>query len=183
MKVINFFGAPGAGKTTISMKVCAELKTEQIDAELSLEIVKQHIFAGNENMLSYQNYIFAEQERQLRILDNSQEVEFAITDAPLLNSAFYEPEKYPVFFKELVFEMFRSYDNINFLIKRTHPFSNQGRVHNEIQSNLIEAKLPVFLMNHNIPFIEINSTDDIKENILDYIIKNHRVDGYIRKKR
>ncbi len=112
MKVINFFGAPGAGKSTTAMLLTSMFKQSQIDAEVSLEFVKEYIHAGNENLLAYQNYIFAQQERQLRILLDSKEAEFVCTDSPLLLSVFYAPEKYSVFFKDLVFEVFNSYDNI-----------------------------------------------------------------------
>lgn len=178
MKVINFFGAPGVGKSTIAMLLTSMLKQSQIDAEVSLEFVKEYIHAGNENLLAYQNYIFAQQERQLRILLDSKEAEFAITDAPLLHSVFYAPQNYPSYFKDLVFEIYHSYDNVNFLINRSHKYSFNSRIHSEDESLLIAKKMPVFLMNHNIPFIEINSDDDIKEKVFDYILNNHRVDNY-----
>lgn len=174
MKVINFFGAPGVGKSTMAMLLTAMLKQSQIDAEVSLEFVKEYIHAGNNNLLSYQNYIFAQQERQLRILLDSKEAEFALTDAPLLLSVFYAPEKYPIYFKDLVFEIFHSYDNINFLINRKHPYSFNGRIHSEEKSDLIAKKLPAFLINNNIPFIEIDSNVNIKKVLFDYIINEKR---------
>jgi len=182
MKVINFFGAPGVGKTTTAMWLTSSLKKMNIDAEISLEFVKEYILSGNDNLLAYQNYIFAQQDRQLRILQTSQEVEFAVTDAPLLHSAFYEPEKYPIYFKDLVFEIFNSYDNINFFIKRNHPYSHQARIHDEKKSDYITKKLPAFLRNYNIPFIEINSTDDMEEKVLTHVL-NNRVTNYQRKER
>ena len=111
MKVINFFGAPGAGKTTMALYVTHMLNKSQIDAQVSLEFVKEYIHSGSEHLLAYQNFIFAQQERQLRILLDSKEVEFAITDSPLLLSVFYAPENYPYYFKDLVFEIFHSYEN------------------------------------------------------------------------
>lgn len=185
MKVINFFGAPGVGKSTIAMLLASMLKQNQIDAEVSLEFVKEYIHAGNNNLLAYQNYIFAQQERQLRILLDSKEAEFVITDAPLLHSVFYAPENYPVYFKDLVFEIYHSYDNVNFLIKRKHNYSFNSRIHSEEQSKIIARKLPIFLMNNNIPYIEINSDDDIKETVFKYLLENHRVKDYYenRKKR
>lgn len=185
MKVINFFGAPGVGKSTIAMLLTSMLKQNQIDAEVSLEFVKEYIHAGNNNLLAYQNYIFAQQERQLRILLDSKEAEFVITDAPLLHSVFYAPENYPVYFKDLVFEIYHSYDNVNFLINRKHKYSFNSRIHSEEQSNIIARKLPLFLMNNNIPYIEINSDEDITENVFNYLLENHRVKNYYenRKKR
>lgn len=174
MKVINFFGAPGVGKSTLAMLVTAMLKRSQVDAEVSLEFVKEYIHTGSENLLAYQNYIFAQQERQLRILLDSCECEIAVTDAPLIHSAFYAPDDYPLYFKNLVFEIFNSYDNVNFFINRNHPYSYNGRIHSEEKSNLISKKLPLFLINNNIPFIEINSDDDIEKIVFDLIMKDHR---------
>jgi adenylate kinase family enzyme len=183
MKVINFFGAPGVGKSTMAMFLTSLFKQSQVDAEVSLEFVKEYIHAGNENLLAYQNYIFAQQERQLRILLDSKEAEFAVTDAPLLHSVFYAPEKYPVYFKDLVFEIFHSYENINFLINRKHPYSFNGRIHSEEKSDLIAKKLPAFLMNHNIPYIEIDSDEDVKEKIFKYLMENHRDLEYQKNKK
>lgn len=183
MKVINFFGSPGVGKTRQTMRLTAKLKEAQIDTEASLEVVKEHIHSGSEHLLAYQNFIFSQQERQLRILSDSNEVEFAITDAPLLHSVFYAPENYHVYFKDLVFEIFNGYDNINYFINRNHPYSHQGRIHDEQKSNLISKQMKNFLINHSIPFTEILSTDDVEDIIFPKIILDHRVPHYLENKR
>lgn len=182
MKVINFFGAPGVGKTTKTLELTALMKKNQLDVEPSLEIVKEYIYSGANSWLSYQNFIFATQDRHLRILADSRENEFAVTDGPLLNNVFYAPKKYPVFFKELVFEVFNSYDNINFFIKRSHSYSHQGRIHNEQESIKIHNQMYNFLINHNISFIEINSTDEIND-VFEMIMEYHRISDYEENKK
>ena len=183
MKVINFFGAPGAGKTTMALYVTHMLNKSQIDAQVSLEFVKEYIHSGSEHLLAYQNFIFAQQERQLRILLDSKEVEFAITDSPLLLSVFYAPENYPYYFKDLVFEIFHSYENINYFVKRNHPYSYRGRVHDEEKSNIINKKMQAFLINNNIPFTELESTDDLDKLILNDLILNQRDEDYQKNKK
>jgi nicotinamide riboside kinase len=183
MKVINFFGSPGVGKTTSTMELTSMLKKSQVDAEASLEVVKEYIHSNSEHLLSYQNYIFAQQERQIRIFKDSNEVEIAVTDAPLLHSAFYAPDTYPVFFKELVFEIFQGYENVNFFINRKHEYSHQGRIHDEDKSDLISRKLRAFLINHSIDFVEIDSTDNIKEKVFAHIMEHHRVPNYAATKK
>ena len=183
MKVINFFGAPGAGKTTHTMALTAMLNQAQVDAQASFEFVKEYIHSNSEHLLSYQNFIFAQQERQLRILQESREYEFAVTASPLLLSVEYAPKDYPVYFKDLVFEMFHSYDNINFFIHRNHPFSHQGRIHDEEQSQLISRKQKSFLINHGIPFTEIKSTDDLVKHVVEPIMKHHRIEGFAQSRR
>lgn len=182
MKVINFFGAPGVGKTTKTLELTALMKKTQLDVEPSLEIVKKYIYSGANMLLSYQNFIFAQQDRQLKILEDSKENEFAVTDAPLLNNLFYAPKKYPVFFKDLVFEIYNSYDNVNFFVNRTHEYSNQGRIHNEKDSLRLTKLMHTFLINHNVSFIEINSTDEIKD-VYDMIMEYHRVADYEKNKK
>ena len=82
----------------------------------------------------------------------------------------------------MVFELFNSYDNINFFIKRTHNYSHQGRIHNEQQSDKITNQMFAFLVNHNISFIEINSTDNTND-IFDMILEYHRVPNYEKNKK
>ncbi len=183
MKVINFFGAPGAGKTTMTLELGTLFKKNQVDVGVSLEMVKEYIHSGNENFLSYQNYIFAHHERQLRIFQNSREIEFALSDSPLPLSVFYEPENYPVYFKDLVFEFFNSFDNINYFVERNHEYSHQGRVHNKQQSEIIHRNMMAFLMNNNVPFTVIKSTDDVQEHIFHDLMQNHRVQDYLVNKK
>jgi hypothetical protein len=172
MKVVNMFGAPGVGKTTKALKTTALLKEMQIDAEISLEVVKPYIYAGTEKLLAYQNYIFADQDRHIRFLLDSREAEFAITDSPLLLPILFAAKDQATYFKDLVFETFNGYDNINFFIHRNHPYSFNSRIHNEEQSILFSKKLYAFLVNNNIPFIELNSTDSTEEIIISHLLKN-----------
>jgi hypothetical protein len=183
MKVINFFGAPGVGKTTNALLLTAILKKLGIDTEISLEFVKEYIFTNNEDMIAFQNHIFSEQERKLRVFSKSNEVEFAIADSPLLLSAYYAPKDYAIYFKDLVFEIFNTYENINFFVNRNHSYSHQGRKHNEEESIFINKNIKAYLINNNIPFIEINSTDNLEDFVIPYLLENHRDKDYQTNKR
>lgn len=181
MKVINFFGAPGVGKTRSTMLLSAYLK-EFVDAEASFEVVKEYIHAKNYNLLSHQLYILALQDRQLQILQSSNEVEFAVTDAPLLHSIQYGQDKYHFSYQELIFSLFNSYDNINYFITRNHAYSHQGRIHNEKESDEISREMKSFLINSGVPFKEIKSTDNLRETVMKDLLENHRVEGYYERK-
>jgi hypothetical protein len=183
MKVINFFGAPGVGKTNNALLLTAILKKLGIDTEISLEFVKEYIFTNNEDMIAFQNHIFSEQERKLRVFSKSNEVEFAIADSPLLLSAYYAPKDYAIYFKDLVFEIFNTYENINFFVNRNHSYSHQGRKHNEEESIFINKNIKAYLINNNIPFIEINSTDNLEDFVIPYLLENHRDKDYQTNKR
>lgn len=82
-----------------------------------------------------------------------------------------------------MFEIFNEYDNINFFINRKHSYSHQGRIHDEKTSDLISKKLRTFLINHNIKFVEINSTDDLRGILFDQLMLNHRIVNYQQTKK
>ena len=56
---INFFGAPGSGKSTLSAIVFAKLKMMGVNCELVTEFAKDKVWEKNNEALSNQIYIFA----------------------------------------------------------------------------------------------------------------------------
>lgn len=182
MKVINFFGAPGVGKTTKALGLTERLKIAGVDVEISLEIAKDFILEKNERGLIDQMYIVSHHEKKQRICLDSKEVEMLVTDAPLLHCAYYAPENFAAGFKDLVIEMFNCYDNLNFFVNRNHQYTNQARVHNEDRSIIVNQKMKSFLINNNIPHIDINSTDELNDSVIPYILEKHRVKGYLESK-
>ena len=84
MKVINIFGAPGAGKSTTASGLFYEMKKHWIECEYIQEFAKELVWSDSTHLLSQQNYIFAEQERRLNRLN--QKIDVAISDSPLILS-------------------------------------------------------------------------------------------------
>ena len=127
MLVVNLFGAPGAGKSTVAAGVFHQLKQRGHIAEYAPEYAKELVWEGRGDLLADQLYILAQQNRRLMRVDGR--VDVVITDSPLLLSAVYIPPGYPSSFKPFVVDMFRSYRNLNFYLHRTVPYQNVGRVH------------------------------------------------------
>lgn len=88
--VINFFGAPGAGKSTGAAYVFSLLKARGVNAELISEFAKQKVWEGNDTALGNQLYVFGKQQYAMaRCRD---QVDVIVTDAPLMNSVYYNSD-------------------------------------------------------------------------------------------
>lgn len=168
MKIINFFGSPCAGKSTAASGLFNEMKRHNYRCEYVTEVAKDYIYDGSAHILSDQLLILAEQCRRInRLLDKN--IDYAITDAPVLFSSFYALDSYPECFHELCLHMFKKHENINIFVHRTHPYNNLGRVHNEDQSNAIAQKMHAYLINNAIPFVDITAKNATSETLLQYI--------------
>jgi len=161
MKVINFFGAPGAGKSTTAAGFFYELKKRWVSAELVGEFAKELVWSDSGHLLSQQNYVFAHQEHRLNRLIGK--VDVAVCDAPLLLSAFYAPENYPLSFNQSVFDFFNLYENVNILVRRSHEYAKDGRLQNEQEADAIALGLENFLKDNGIPFyaVKANNTNPV----------------------
>jgi hypothetical protein len=115
------------------------MKIRNIKCELVTEYAKDMTFEKRTNILSDQLYILAKQNRKLsRLLG---EVDYIITDSPLLIGLMYVPENYFFGFSSLVQEIFDSYENINFFIRRTKPYQTYGRNQTEEEAKEIDSNL------------------------------------------
>lgn len=167
LKVINFFGAPGAGKTTAALSFTAYLKRMGYSAEYVPEFAKTQVWSETTHLLSKQNWVFAQQEFSLSILDGK--IEYAILDSPLLLSAYYAPKDYPKAFEHLCLHFFNTYDNFNFFMKRDHAYQEIGRIQNESEAFVVERDLLAFLDRNKISFKEIKASECEPEKILDFV--------------
>lgn len=134
--VINLFGGPGCGKSTIAAGLFYKLKCAGIfDCELVTETAKDIIWSGAPHQLANQSYVFGDQYFRLWRLIGK--VDIIITDSPILLSINYDVNQSENF-ANLVVEKFNSFNNLNFYIPRTdyeQPFVLNGRV-NDLESSL-----------------------------------------------
>lgn len=173
MKVINLFGAPGAGKSTTMLGLTYKMKMMGLSVENTPEFFKELILEGSDKAdFGGQLVILGEQNRRLARLINKND--FAVTDCPLPLVGFYAPEKYVEGFHEFVNNLYNRYDNsMNYFIVRKHEFENEKRIHDEKESDLISTELPKYLEKFNVPFKYIESGDDLVDIIIDDLIENN----------
>jgi hypothetical protein len=122
--------------------------------------------------LSDQLMVLANQHHPLHVL--KEQVDFVINDGPfLLSTAYYQtnynlPEKV---FKDLVIQMFKTYDNINIFINRNpeYAFEQTGRNESEQESMIIDSKIKGILIENNIKFIELQSSKNTHKDIFEIL--------------
>ncbi|WP_051346578.1 AAA family ATPase [Bradyrhizobium sp. th.b2] len=139
-KVINLIGGPGCGKSTTAAGLFFAMKCAGHRCELVTEFAKELTYDKNWIDLKRQLYVLAEQERRQRRLLG--EVDFIITDCPLLLSIAYisDPMDHRAV-DESARNLWAHYDNINFGLIRTKPYRNYGRSQSESEARAIDHKL------------------------------------------
>lgn len=163
--ILNFFAGPGAGKSTTTAQVFADLKKKNFNVELVTEYAKDLVWEDRMNvLLEDQLYILAKQARKLhRIADK---VDYVITDAPLVQGLMYKPHEYFTGFEPLVVEIFKTYNNENYFLKRMTKYDPVGRYQDEQGAINIDVQLMELLDRHNIPYTIIEDINQASEIIL-----------------
>ena len=152
MKVINMFGAAGSGKSTNSAGLAYELKKDGFKVELVTEFAKELCITKSEHLLENQIWVFGNQYHKMKYL--SDDLDFIITDSPIMLSAWYG-KKYNYQFESLyslIKEVHNSFDNINIFLERAHSWDPYARVQSEEESNQDSTDLQDFLKENQISF-------------------------------
>jgi ABC-type oligopeptide transport system ATPase subunit len=137
MKVINIAGGPGCGKSTTAAGLFNIMKLQGFRVELVTEVAKDLTWDEAYKVRSNQLRTFALQDHSLRRLKGKRD--YVITDSPLWLSLLYcDKEEFPEWFSSLVWSVFGEYDNLNFFLRRTKPYSTEGRTENEEEARLVD---------------------------------------------
>lgn len=162
-KVINLFGNPGSGKSTVAAYLFSELKSRGLEVELVTETAKDLVWDEDRKRLSNQMYVFSTQLHRVDRLIGK--VQYIITDSPLLlQIGYYKERNLPASksFKKLCIAYNKRYNNINIWLKPNKNISQVGRA--EIKLNPMK-----YITNMEYDF----KTDCTKKvDILTFILKN-----------
>lgn len=150
LRVINLFGSPGQGKSTVRAGLFWLLKTHQYSVEEVAEFAKYLCLSNRKWQLRRDPLsVLAEQNHRQDILRGR--YRFAISDSPLMLCDFYAPDDYALrsrSFSATVEEHFAGYDNVNFFLSRDleqGEFETEGRDHDKAQSLETQARMREFL--------------------------------------
>src|SRR5690625_848398 len=135
--VLNLFGGPGTGKSTMAMHVAALLKWQGRNIELATEYAKDKVWEGSLNVLTNQIYIFGKQHHRLHRLQN--QVETIITDAPILLSLVYARDNPELC--ELVKAENAKNNNLNIFLERVKPYNPKGRTQDEAGARKLDLEI------------------------------------------
>ena len=179
--VINIVAGPGAGKSTISALVFAELKMQGEVAEYVQEFAKTLVWTGQFEALNDQYYVTRKQKELLESIKGH--VKYIITDGSLLHGLFYnrfnesntsnidKTEQY-------ILKSFKSFNNFTIFLDRGQiKYEHAGRTQNEKEARAIDSTLKMLLDKNDISYhLFPSDTTKIKE-IIDLIKGNPTESG------
>lgn len=130
LKVINFFAAPGVGKSTSAAGLFNLMKMRGHSVELVSEFAKDLTWSKNWLGLTNQLHILGEQDRRLRVLEG--QVEWVITDSPLPMGLAYCGDEWggiDGWLADAAWSAFDRYHNFNVMLSRSKhiPYQEAGR--------------------------------------------------------
>ncbi|KWT98403.1 MULTISPECIES: AAA family ATPase [unclassified Variovorax] len=158
LKIINLFGAPGVGKSSVAAGIFWLMKAQHCSVELVSEYAKYLVLSGRKWQLTEEQvYLFAKQHHKQFVIERSG-YEFGVTDSPLQLCQFYAPSKYFGSFEPLVDEASEAFENINFFVTRdleAGHFEERGRTQGRAEALEVERQMRAFLARKNIPYTEL----------------------------
>jgi len=167
MRVINLFGGPGSGKSTTAAGTFFKMKSKGGfgKVELVTEFAKDMVYAGRlKELEGNQLYITAKQYHRMERLRD--QVDYIITDSPIVQGIIHTPANYFKSFESLLLELHNSFDSINIILNRTKEYKEYGRVQTEEEARRLDFGIRRFFNTNKI----IHSVVDGDENAPDVIL-------------
>jgi len=177
--VVNLFGGPGTGKSTGAAYIFSKLKMAGVDAELVTEFAKDKVWEENKEVFKNQFYILGKQS--FRLSRCYGKVDVIITDSPLPLSTLYVPTAdYTENFRKATVDLFNTYNNLNFFLKRVKEYNPNGRNQTEFEANIIEASTEAMLNNYKIDYETINGFIDGYDYIYEKVMEIEKQLGVVQ---
>lgn len=167
-QVINLFGGPGIGKSTLSSGLFYEMKNMGLNVELVQEYVKKWAWQGKSPGPFDQIYLLGKQANSEYSLYGK--VDFIITDSPILLYPFYE-QYYNDFdldkciIQEVAFKFIDKATNngikhYNFILERFKPYNPEGRFQKDEREALeIDQLIKDFIVDNQINYTVVTEPD------------------------
>lgn len=167
--VVNLTGAPGAGKSTGAAKIFSDLKQRGVNCELVGEFAKDKTWEHNNTALNCQEYITGKQSYRLARCRN--DVDVIVTDSPLPLAVIYNTnpaikESLP----RLIMDIYNTYENISFFLKRVKPYNPKGRNQTEEESDQISEQILKLYNDLSIDYELVNGDSEGYQHIVDCVL-------------
>lgn len=155
---INFYGAPGAGKSTLAAGLFYTMKMNGERCELVSEVAKDLVWENRFDTLQHQIYVAAKQYRNLARVKGK--VDYVITDGGLLNSVVYGryydsglPQDLE--YIKLLIQALGSQTNL--MLTRTHAYETAGRYQSEKESDELAGLITGVFAEAELPYTTVSS--------------------------
>lgn len=170
--VVNFFGGPGSGKSSLTGGLFYNLKTKHlIRSEMAREVAKVLVWDGRHKMLQNQSLVTALQKQEIDIVHDH--VDVVVCDSPILLGSIYAPKNYPQSYHDFLFWQYQQYDNINIVVNRNKPFDPNGRMHNEQEAADAHKEIIQLLTKYGLMWFE--TTSDGLDEVTEYVVEQVKV--------
>jgi hypothetical protein len=167
--VVNLFGGPCCGKSSIAAGVFSLLKLHNIEAELITEFAKDLVWEERYHTFKNQHYLFSKQQHRLwRVSDK---VDVMVIDSPILLSVVYRQELSSDIFKQFVVEEFNYYNNMNFFLNRTKQYHEVGRNQNEQEAKKLDKDIIKVLDKYDIDYFVIDGNFSAPNKIVESVLR------------
>lgn len=176
-KIICLYGGPGAGKSTLAAELFVILKKMHYNCEMNREYVKEWVWEGREIKEGDQTYFFAKQSRKERQYIEKQ-VDFIITDSPLVLTHFYGL-KYDPMEQECntslimlkhhhIFCKKHGYKVEHFFLNRKEDYNYNSAERNETeeQAKQYDKEIRELLASLNIKLVDVSSAQEIIDRLV-----------------
>lgn len=180
-KIINLFGGPGIGKSSIAAGITYKLKKNHISCDNPYEFPKVLAWDENHNAIKDQLYVLANQHRG--IVKSYGKVDYIVLDSPILLSLtyknYYESNTYPATlygesFNKMVLDVFNQYDNINIVLERSEGNHNDKERYQNLQQSIeLDNVIENSLITNGIQYYKIKVGKNTVKDIMG-IIKNDK---------
>jgi len=149
-EIVNLFGGPCTGKSTVAAGVFFELKKKRIQCELVPEVAKGLTWENRRQALSNQIYIAG---KQIQLVERCAEyVDVIVMDTSILLGAIYQPAHYPSSFTDALIDLYSLMHNASFYLERCFPYDSVGRNQTEQEAAAIDPQVLHWLRTHHIAF-------------------------------
>jgi len=165
MLLVNFVGAPGAGKTTMMAGAYFEMKISGWDVECIHEVSKERILENDQFTLSNEILMFAEKLRRALRLNN---IDIALTDCSLRQSAYYAEGQFGCLGEQFFREVSDKFDNIYVIVDRTHAYVPEGRM-DEVSADIAGRTIIEDIKSSGAAYIEVSGHRLSLPDILSFI--------------
>lgn len=171
--LINFFGSPSSGKTTLSAALFTRLKVMGVNVEYTPEYVKGWVYESRPVGKYGQFTIFGEEVRRQSRLFNT--VDIAISDSPVALTGFYNyfySGRQDNCLSSACKEFYRraqEEDNIqviNFLLPKRNEYVSGGRYQSESEAAQVNIQLKEWLNKEGYNYTLLDCPDSERVDVI-----------------
>jgi nicotinamide riboside kinase len=168
MKIINFYGAPGTGKSTLASELFVYMKKQGINVELATEYAKDCVYEERFLTIQDQVYLLAKMNHKLQLFKKAN-LDYVICDSPLLLNIFYKRHQFRMnylsneIFDNFVIGLNNTYERVNFFLTtdKSIEYQQTGRIESEEESNNYSRKIEKILIDNNETYTKITNNKNL----------------------